>query len=131
MPRAVWPLIGGRPIVELTLVDSTGQGAASNLLADTGAGGNNSPFEIVLDQQTCAAYGGNPGQTVSLSGAYAGAFPTYVVRALIPPLGFDQYVRAVAVATVPTNLSGVACFRLLNRFTFGNFGMPGQFGLEA
>jgi hypothetical protein len=26
---------------------------------------------------------------------------------------------------------GIACFRFLNRFTYGNFGDPGQFGLEC
>ena len=32
---------------------------------------------------------------------------------------------------VPRGLDGLACFRFLNRFSYGNFGDPGQFGLET
>jgi hypothetical protein len=49
----------------------------------------------------------------------------------IPALGFDRAVRAVAVPRVPPGLGGVAGFRFLNRFTYGNFGDPGLFGLET
>ncbi|HUY31727.1 MAG TPA: hypothetical protein VMV69_03030 [Pirellulales bacterium] len=31
----------------------------------------------------------------------------------------------------PAGFDGVACFGFLNRFTYGNFGDPHQFGLEA
>ena len=30
----------------------------------------------------------------------------------------------------PPGFEGIASFRFLDRFTFGNFGDPGQFGLE-
>ncbi len=131
MAHVAWPLVGGRPIVQVTLVGAAGQTVSLDLLADTGAGAAASPFELLLEQQTCARYGGNPGQPINLQGAYAGSFPVYVVRATIAALNFDQYVRAVGVSTVPRSLSGIACFRLLNQFTFGNFGNLGQFGLEA
>jgi hypothetical protein len=49
----------------------------------------------------------------------------------IPTLGFDQYLRAVAVPHLPIGFDGVACFRFLSRFTYGNFGDPDQFGLET
>jgi hypothetical protein len=32
---------------------------------------------------------------------------------------------------VPRPFDGIACFRFLNRFTYGNFGDPNQFGLEC
>jgi len=31
----------------------------------------------------------------------------------------------------PPGFDGTACFGFLNRFTYGNFGDPGQFGLES
>ena len=131
MPRTAWPLVSGRPIVQVSLVSGTGQIETLDLLADTGAGSVDSPFEILLDEQTCLMFGGSPGQSVKLRGAYQGSFPVYVVRAKIPSLDFEQYIRAVAVASVPHELRGIACFRLLNRFAFGNFGDGNQFGLEA
>jgi hypothetical protein len=37
---------------------------------------------------------------------------------------------AVAVPVVPEGFQGTAGFRFLNRFDYGNFGNPAQFGLE-
>jgi hypothetical protein len=34
------------------------------------------------------------------------------------------------VPAYPVGFGGIACFRFLNRFTYGNFGDPNQFGLE-
>jgi hypothetical protein len=31
----------------------------------------------------------------------------------------------------PTGFDGIACFRFLNRFTYGNFGAATHFGLEV
>ena len=45
------------------------------------------------------------------------------------PADFEQYVRAVAVPAVPPGVAGFACFRFLNRFTYGNFGDTDGFGL--
>jgi hypothetical protein len=73
---------------------------------------------------------GNPLHPVSLAGAYAGSFPTYGISVRLPVLGFDGNIRAVGVASVPAGFDGIACFRFLNRMTYGNFGDRGQFGLE-
>ena len=45
-------------------------------------------------------------------------------------LGFDQIVRVIGVPSPPNGFEGIACFRFLNRFNFGNFANPEQFGLE-
>jgi hypothetical protein len=37
----------------------------------------------------------------------------------------------VGVRSVPAGFDGIACFAFLDRFTYGNFGDPGQFGLEC
>ena len=74
--------------------------------------------------------GARPARPVSLRGAYSGHFPVYLIRVQLPSLQFDDGVPAVAVARVPTGFDGIACFRFLNRFTYGNFGDPGSFGLE-
>ena len=42
----------------------------------------------------------------------------------------DEQVRAVGVPSLPAGLEGMACFRFLCRFTYGNFGRSDQFGLE-
>ena len=65
-----------------------------------------------------------------LGGAYSGRYRVYVVPAQIPALGFAQNIPVVGVPSVPTRFNGIAAFRFLNRFTYGNFGDPGQFGLE-
>jgi hypothetical protein len=49
----------------------------------------------------------------------------------VPALGFSQFVRAVGVPSPPAGFDGIACFGFLNRFSYGNFGDAGQFGLET
>jgi hypothetical protein len=132
MPRATWPLRNGRPVVSVLLtLAATGHQIGCNLLADTGAGAAHVGFEVLLQENDCHRCGGIPAQGVLLGGAYVGSFPVFVIRVQIPALSFDHYVRAVGVPQVPTGLDGVAAFRFLNRFTYGNFGMPQQFGLET
>lgn len=131
MPRAQWPLLGGKPVVPIILpLPSPGQSLSRNLLADTGAGSMHIGFDILLDKSDCVLCGGSSAQQVVLGGFYTGTFPVYVLRVRIPALGFDQDVRAVAVPTTPKGLAGIAGFRFLNQFTYGNFGDPTQFGLE-
>jgi hypothetical protein len=48
----------------------------------------------------------------------------------IPLLGFGHRLAVIGVPTPPMSLDGIACFRFLSRFTHGNFGNAGQFGLE-
>lgn len=132
MPRVQWPLRHSRPCVEVVLtLTQGGQLFPRLLIADTGAGSQRVPFQLILDEDDCLLCGGNPGAPITLGGAYAGAFPVYDLPVAIPALGFQQNLRAVGVPSVPAGFDGLACFGFLNRFTYGNFGDPGQFGLES
>lgn len=130
MPRVVWPLRSNQPSIQIVLSLAAGQEIIRHLLADTGAGTARSGFELILDEDDCVRAGARPAQRVALGGVYVGSYPVFVVRVRIPNLGFDQHVRSVGVPSVPHGLDGLAGFRFLNRFTYGNFGDPGQFGLE-
>jgi len=112
------PAQGGQPLVR-------------NLLADTGAGSLLSSFELILDEEDCLLCGGNPLVPITLGGAYTGSFPVYLLPMEIPALGVAHNVRAVGVPLVPAGFDGIACFRFLNRFHYGNFADPGLFGLES
>jgi hypothetical protein len=129
MPRAHWLLQYERPIIEIVLA-SPGGNQVRTLLADTGAGPSNSPFDLILDESDCQVYGRKANSWVSLGGAYSGSYAVYVIRIEIPMIGFAGDVHAVGVPTTPPGLDGIACFRLLNRFTYGNFADPTRFGLE-
>ena len=132
MPRVQWRLRNGRPCVEVVLtLTPGGQAFPRILLADTGAGAQTVGFELILDEHDCLFCGGNPDKTIVLGGAYTGSFPRYVLPVQLPALGFNQNVRAVGVPSVPAGFDGIACFGFLNRFHYGNFGDPGQFGLES
>ncbi len=131
MARVTWLLRHGRPSVEIVLSLASGHPHPRTLLADTGAGSRSAAFELLLDEHDCLLCGGTPDQPVQLGGAYSGSFPTYVLPVRLPALGFDKAVRAVGVPFVPRGLDGIACFGFLNRFTYGNFGDPAQFGLEC
>ena len=132
MPRIQWPLLKHRPMIQVFLtLAADGQKTVRNMLADTGAGNGQAPFELLLEEHDCVLCGGQPGQSVKLRGAYAGSYPRDSIRVEIPQLAFDANVHAVGVPNPPTGLDGIACFRFLNRFTYGNFGNQGEFGLEA
>jgi hypothetical protein len=132
MSRAHWPLLLGQPIIEVNLTFAQGgQTVTRRLLADTGAGSANSGFEMLIDEQDCLLCGGRPTQPIILGGAYSGSFPTYLLRVKIPMLGFDRFLPVVGISQNPQGLDGIACFQFLNRFTYGNFGDPRQFGLEV
>lgn len=102
-----------------------------NLLADTGAGTRRARFELLLDEQDCLHCGGLPAHPVVLGGAYSGSFPVYLIRVQVPALAFDRDVPVVGISQCPAGFDGIACFRFLNRFTYGNFGDAGEFGLEV
>lgn len=132
MARRQWPLLHDRPRLEIMLaLPAGGQPLPRNLLADTGAGTARSGFELVLVEQDCLNAGGIPSLPVVLRGAYSGSFPVYLVRVQLPDLRFDHHVLAAGVPTVPAGFDGIAGFRFLNRFEYGNFGDSGQFGLDA
>jgi len=132
MASTSWPLLGGRPIIEiaLTLVQG-GQNVKRTVLADTGAGNARAPFELLLDENDCLLCGRPASRTTTLRGAYVGSYPLYLIRVEIPILSYTARVVAVGVHSLPPNLDGIAGFRFLNRFTYGNFGNPSAFALET
>jgi hypothetical protein len=132
MPRAVWTHLNNRPRFQIafTLV-ANNQQVLRNLIADTGAGNLRSTVELILEEHDCILFGGISSMSVVLGGAFKGTFPSYNIRAQIPQLGFDRMVRVVGIPSAPFGFDGVASFRFLNRFTYGNFGDPNQFGLEV
>ncbi len=131
MPRVLWPLRRGRPCVQVVLTPlAGGQPLVRTVLADTGAGSDKAGVDLILDENDCLLCG-LPLKLVRLGRAYAGTFPTYDLPVHIPALGFNQPICAVGVPSVPVGFDGIACFSFLNRFTYGNFGDPNQFGLEC
>ncbi len=131
MPRATWSLRQGSPVIEVVLSLVAGnQPLSLCVLADTGAGSSASRFELILEESDCLLCGGAAGADIRLGGAYAGLFPLYPVRVQIPQLGFDAVVQVAAVPVKPQGFEGIAGFRFLNRFAYGNFGNPAEFGLE-
>ena len=132
MPRVQWPLRHGRPCIRIVLtLAAGGRRVARYLLADTGAGSTQTPCELLLEEQDCLACGASPLRTITLGRAYAGPCNVYRVRIQIPEIGFDNVLPVGAVSSSSPGFHGLACFRFLNRFTYGNFGDPGQFGLET
>jgi hypothetical protein len=131
MPRVLWPLQHGRPCMQvvLTLI-AGGQPFVRTVLADTGAGSQRAGVDLILSEDDCLLCG-HPMKLIRLGGAYAGSFPTYTLRVQLSALGFDLDLCAVGVPSVPAGFDGIACFGFLNRFTYGNFGDPSQFGLEC
>jgi hypothetical protein len=132
MPRVTWPLLNDRPSLRIDVVSVDGQSITTfDLHADTGAGAASSAFDLILLESDCWSFGNPSGSFVSLTGAYAGGpYWLFWIQVRIPALGFDASLSAVGVPAVPDGFRGVAGFRLLNRFDYGNFGNPAQFGLE-
>jgi hypothetical protein len=116
--------------VILTLA-KTGQTLPRTLLADSGAGSQRAGFELIVKEADCLLCGGNPLGPVVLGGTYAGPFQIFGLLVQVPALGFSQNLRVVGVPSIPAGFDGIACFRFINRFTYGNFGDPSQFGLEC
>lgn len=132
MLRVQWPLSQDRPCVQVVLtLTATRQPLPRILLADTGAGTRYARFEVILDEMDCQRCGSLPQGLIPLRGAYSGLFPVYEIDVQLPALGFIQRLNAVGVPSIPAGFDGIACFRFLNRFTYGNFGDPDQFGLEC
>ena len=134
MPRAVWGLVRQRPVIQAVLAVPGGAPRATlTLLADTGAGSRDTPFALVLRQSDCRQFRIMRSGDVVLAGAFSGTFQTYAVWVEIPDVGFADFVIAAGVpdAQLPSALDGIATFRFLNSFTYGNFGVANQFGLES
>ena len=132
MARAQWSLRNGRPIIEIVItLAQGGQKVTRSILADTGAGAVHDPFDILLDEVDCLMCGGKPVKSVSLGGSYKGTHPIYIVPVELPSLNFKDKLFVVGVADTPEGFDGIAGFRFLNRFTYGNFGDYGSFALET
>jgi hypothetical protein len=93
MPRITWPLQGNRPIVQVQVVDATsGHMVTCSPLADTGAGGFDAPFELILRVSGCERYMRLRGSDdVQLGGAIIGSYPIYALWVQIPALSFAQW----------------------------------------
>jgi hypothetical protein len=132
MARAQWPLRHRRPIIEIVItLAQGGQKVTRCILADTGAGAMDDPFDIMLDEIDCLMCGGVPAHSIPLGGSYSGTYPVYVVPIEIPSLSFAEPLLVVGVTETPKGFDGIAAFRFLNRFTYGNFGDPAAFALES
>jgi hypothetical protein len=132
MPRAQWALRNDRPVIEIVLTRMPGgQEVTRTLLADTGAGNAQAPFEILLEESDCVLCRGSLLKSAPLLGAFTGSHPIYLIPVKIPLLGVNQNVPAIGVPTLAATFDGIACFRFLNRFTYGNFGNRGEFALET
>ena len=131
MPLAQWTLYADRPMLDVVLtLAAGGRGLPRRLVADTGAGSRRDVFELILEEDDCLQCGGIPIHQVRLSGAYHGLFPVYLVDVRLLALSFDDAVPVVGVSSVPRGFDGIACFKFLRRFSYGNFGNPDGFGLE-
>src|SRR3989442_842947 len=112
MPRAQWPLLHDRPIIQVILaLVQGGQQVARNLLADTGAGTAQSVFELLRDERDCLLCGGFSLQGVVLGGVYVGSSPVSLVRVRIPLLGSNQSAPVVGLPAGPAGFDGIACFQ--------------------
>jgi len=130
----MWLLQNDLPVIEvLLLAPFTGEWESRTLLADTGAGPRFSPFEIVLSHADIARFGEEESGFISVSGALQGQFRVYRIRLQIPALRVDRSVRALSAPTSSLigGLDGIAGFRFLNSFSYGNFGNAYHFGLET
>src|SRR5271156_5739401 len=117
MPRAQWPLRAGKPALQIVLTLSLDcQPSLRTLLADTGAGSRQAGFDLILEEDDCVLCGGIHLSTVTLGGAYTGAFPIYALHVQLPTLGFAKYLRVIGVPAIPAGFDGIACFGFLNRF---------------
>lgn len=130
MPRAQWALRKRRPHIEIVLPSAKSK-RKRRVIADTGGGSDEAPFELILIERDCIESKGILEGQVSLRGAFDGWFNVYAVVVRIPQLGFEDDVRVVSVTKVPEGFDGIACFKFLNRFHYGNFGDRDRFGLEA
>ena len=127
----LWTLHDDRPVIEITLpLPGGGSGLVRRLIADTGAGKRKSVFQLLLLHSDCLQCGGYFMGKVQLGGAYSGMFPVYLLQVQIASLNFDEPVEIVGIPHVPLGYDGIAAFRFLNRFHFGNFGNGDIFGLE-
>ncbi len=134
MPRALWPLQNGQPAVQMELQNQiTGVSASRILLADTGAGSQHEPVDLVLGTEDGALFARRFQGRVVSGGAIPGHFEVFTVTIAIRDLSMVRRVNAmiVPIETLPAGFAGIATIRFLDSFTYGNFGQRGHFGLEV
>lgn len=134
MRRITWLLRRGQPHIEVMLREPvSGHLISRTVLADTGAGPRHSAITLILSESDCQHFARKLVGMVSLAGFISGWFQVYELEVEIPQLQFTGFANSAAVASnqLPLDLDGIACFAFLNRFTYGNFGSPNQFGLEV
>ena len=137
MPR--WKLENGRPVVELEFTrDIDGKAVKRGMLAATGGGATSSPFDVILARSDVREFlAGNATVTVSLGGALLGRYPCAWIAGGLPGLP----ARPLVAVSVPDDhplfhrlaadgADGLAGLRFLDRYHYGNFGHPGEFGIE-
>ena len=129
MPTILWPLCNDRPCIEVVLPRAKGN-TLRLMVADTGAGNRRASFQLLLTESDCLKSGGRLIGQAQLGGAYTGLFSVYSLIIEIPSCNFVDSVPTIGVAQVPHGFDGIACFKFLNRFHYGNFGDPDRFGLE-
>lgn len=117
-------------MIELSLPLARGR-RRRRLLADTGAGSAAANFELLLRETDCQRSTEVLLGQVLLSRAYSGWFNVYFVEVRILRLEFAEAVAVVGVPHVPDGFVGIASFRFLNRFHYGNFGDADGFGFES
>lgn len=133
MPRQTWLLQKDVPVIEVQLLEQfTGLWVNRVLLADTGAGPRFSPFEIVLSHADIARFSMEESGSVGVSGALQGRLQVHKVQLQISALSINRYVSALSApaSSLLMGLDGIAAFRFLNSFSYGNFGSASEFGLE-
>ena len=134
MPRKTWLLEKGQPVIHVELHEPmSGFTSTRILLADTGAGAQKEPVDFVLSKLDGARFGEFFQGTAHSSGAIPGQFAIFVFLISIPALNFHRRCNGMLVPaeTLPDGLDGIATFRFLNSFSYGNFGNPREFGLET
>lgn len=134
MPRFLWPLQNGQPVVSLYLRDvETGVLSPRTLLADTGAGDASTSVELILSQRDGEQFGQEWVGIAQAGGFVRGNFEIQLVPITIPVLKVSRLAAALLIPAteLPQGLDGIAGFRLLNAFAYGNFGDSKRFGLET
>ena len=134
MPRFLWPLQNGQPVISIYLRDVETEVLSPRvLLADTGAGDAFTAVELILIQRDGERFGREWLGNAQAGGFVRGNFEIQLVPIVIPALNVARLATALLIppSELPQGLSGIAGFRLLNKFSYGNFGDPKRFGLEA
>ena len=134
MPRASWPLINGQPVIEIEFEDKfNGSIITRTLLVDTGGGSALVPVDLVLSVADVTRCRSRLQSYVGSGGAIEGSFEVRSVGISIPKLNLVRRINVMVVPaeTLPDGLGGIACFRFLNSFTYGNGGNPAEFVLES